>query len=116
VPRLVLTVLVVAALVSACASSSKSSGPAERDLGIVHTTFGDAHAYCGGRYTESCRDSAAIQWKYCRTEDGKAIAFRFHPGTGPKEWERDLDRYVKVTLRAGAPPNGGSWTRFSCVH
>jgi hypothetical protein len=103
----VVVATVVIVLLSACGSVH----PSARDLGVVHTIRGDAHAWCGGNYTDSCNDEAALDYEYCLA-NGRAVAQAFRPGNA--QWDEALDQFVNVTLQAGAPPNGGHWTSFFC--
>lgn len=98
-------------------SSPPSDTSPGRDLGVIHTRVGDAHAYCGGNYTPSCdapNESAA---------NGREVALLFPICTAPiqnyldtisKPGHSNMDLVVHE-LVGSAPPGGGLWDEVACI-
>jgi hypothetical protein len=98
-----LTSIALALLLAACGSSH-----AARSYGVVHTRIGDATVRCGGGFTHTCDDEAALVFANCTDAYERSVAPLKQSLTPPK-----LDHLVR-TLVGHGPPMGARWTDIRC--
>ena len=100
---------------STTSTSSPSGAYRVRDLGVVHTRLGDAHAYCGGDYTPLCSPTIDPP-----TQNVRQVALFYEVCTPRIQSYLDSigshfngDRAIRQ-LVGGGPPHGGIWTEVAC--